>query len=185
MTGGNHAAHHIFVITAIDQSHNENRPTTLNNARREPMRRRSLRAPDTWFGFKRHRWLGAVPETPFGRNLETVRDFCNISVDALLSVRIGVRFCSVYYTDSVTRINQNCLKKKIKKKSNKVLFQLRLVSVTVIDGSAIHYAKTRLLTWNFRIQFYDLQRGPPSYLRHSSLFWFNLGVIETRARDLG
>lgn len=95
-----------------------------------------------------------------------------------------MRFCSVYYTDSVTRINQNCLKKR-EKKSNKVLFQLWLVSVTVIDGSAIHYAKTRLLTWNFRIEFYDLQRGPPSYLRHSSLFWFNPRVIETRAGDRG
>lgn len=54
-----------------------------------------------------------------------------------------------------------------------------------MDGSAIHYAKTRFLTWNFRIQFYDLQRGPPSYLWHSSLLWFSLCLIETRARDHG
>lgn len=144
--------------------------------------------PGAWFGSENHGWLGAGSEPPSGCTLGAVRDFCNISVVALLSVGNRVRFCSVYYTGSVTRINQNCLKKNIhtkKKKSNKVLFQLWLVSVTMIDGSAIHYAKTRLLTWNFRIQFYDLQGGPPSYLQRSSLFRFNLRVIETRATDLG
>lgn len=45
--------------------------------------------------------------------------------------------------------------------------------------------KDKALKWNFRIQFYDLQRGPPSYLQRSSLFRFNLCVIETRATDLG
>lgn len=28
-----------------------------------------VKSPDAWFGFKRCRWLGAVPETPFGHNL--------------------------------------------------------------------------------------------------------------------
>jgi len=92
----------------------EPRRKWANNSKRCQARadeRKVIKSPDASFEFKRHRWLGAVPETPVGRNLETVRDFCDISVDALLSVGIGVRFCSVYYTDSVTRINQNCLKK--------------------------------------------------------------------------
>ena len=49
---------------------------------------------------------GSHPQDPSRCRLEAVRDFCHISVVALLSLGNRVRFYSVYYTESVTRINQ-------------------------------------------------------------------------------
>lgn len=106
MTGGNHAAHHICVSTAIDQSHDESERYRARAAEtkvvKSPVLGSGLKATDDW---------EPAPRPPSGCELEAVRDFCNISVVALLSVGNRVRFCSVYYTGSVTRINQNCLKK--------------------------------------------------------------------------
>lgn len=160
VTGGTHTAHRIFVITAIDQSHGKNGPTNLKNTRQEQNRWRLL--SDLMLDLRlKDRWLRAVLKTSFGCRLGTVREFCPVSVVALLSWGNGKILLRL--------VNGRCNKNKSKlvkkkKKSNKAPFQLWLVSVTMINDSAIHYAKTRLLTGNFRIWFSDLQRGPPSYL---------------------